>query len=232
MTARYAIYFVPPEDHPVYAFGQHLLGRDAHLCGPLAQPALAGIAPVRLEEITAEPRDYGFHATLKPPFCVKDGTGGPEALHDAAAGFAARRTPFTVRHWKIRALDRFIAIMPVDAPKTLQILADDCVRDFEPFRAPATEDERAKRRAPGLTPRQEAFLDDWGYPYVFEEFRLHLTLTGRIEGETERKTVLDAIRKICPPECLTDIPVNAISIFGQPDTWMPFHQTKRFPFGG
>ncbi|MEQ8194260.1 MAG: DUF1045 domain-containing protein [Rhodospirillales bacterium] len=231
MSARYAIYFVPPEDHPVYAFGQHLLGRDAHLCGPLAQPRLAGIDPARLRDITHEPNHYGFHATLKPPFRIHDGQT-PEGLHGAAAAFAEEQKPFTVRHWKIRALDTFIAIMPVDAPKGLQMLADDCVREFDPFRAPTSQEEIAKRRAPGLTPRQEELLRAWGYPYVFEEFRLHFTLTGRIEDETERKDMLDAIRKICPPACLKDIPVNAISIFGQPDTWMPFHQTKRFDFAG
>src|SRR3546814_16854276 len=56
----------------------------------------------------------------------------------------------------------------------------DCVRAFDRFRAPPSETALARRRAAGLSARQEANLQAWGYPYVMEDFRLHFTLTGRI----------------------------------------------------
>ncbi len=231
MTARYAIYFVPPEDHPLYSFGQHLLGRDAHLTGPLAQPALENIDPTRLATITEAPRFYGFHATLKPPFRLAD-QQTPEALHAAAEQFAARHSPFKLPPLEVAVLDRFIALRTTEMCPPLNLLANNCVRDFDAFRAPPAPEELTKRRAAGLTPRQDHLLTQWGYPYVLDEFRFHLSLTGRLDSDSEREIVLQSIKKICPPDALANLPVNAISVFGQPDTEIPFHQTQRFPFGG
>ena len=65
-------------------------------------------------------------------------------------------------------------------------MAGACVRDLDEFRAPAGEAELARRRKAGLSARQEALLTQWGYPYVFEEFRFHLTLSGRLPEEDVR----------------------------------------------
>ena len=32
-------------------------------------------------------------------------------------------------------------------------------------------------------------LFKWGYPYVFDAFKFHITLTGRIEGKTARQLI-------------------------------------------
>jgi hypothetical protein len=45
--------------------------------------------------------------------------------------------------------------------------------------------------AAGLSPRQTANLERWGYPYVFEEFRFHMTLAGRIEPD--RRAAIHAL---------------------------------------
>ena len=231
LTARYAIYLVPPENHPLYHFGQHFLGRDAHLCGPLAQPVLEGVYPERLAAITEAPRHYGFHATLKPPFRLAD-RQSDEALHKEVEKFVARQIPFTIPELEIGVLDRFIAVKPSWPCTALQLLGDDCLRAFDVFRAPPSEEERAKRQAAGLTPAQEKLLERWGYPYVIEDFRPHFSLTERIEDSAERYTVHQAIRTICEPESLADVTVDSISIFGQPDTRMPFYQIARFQFCG
>jgi len=43
----------------------------------------------------------------------------------------------------------------------------------------------------GLTARQAKNLERWGYPFVFEEFRFHMTLTGPIVRDRR-----DAIRTL------------------------------------
>lgn len=51
---------------------------------------------------------------------------------------------------------------------------------LDAFRAPPSHAELAKRRRRPLTPRQDQNLMAWGYPYVLEDFRFHMTLTGRL----------------------------------------------------
>ena len=230
MTARFAIYVVPSEDHPLYTFGRHLLGWDARLGEPLAQLALEGIDTERLVAMTNSPRLYSFHATLKPPFQLIDQQSA-EALHRDVEKFAARQKAFKIPELETRVIDRFIAIVPSNPCTALHTLADGCVRAFDDFRAPPNADELAKRRAAGLTSPQEMLLKQWGYPYVFEEFRPHFSLTERIDDAAERDRVLQAMRKACTPESLTDVTVDSISILSQPDTRTPFQQTARFQFG-
>ena len=160
---------------------------------------LEGVYPERLAAITQSPRHYGFHATLKPPFRLAD-RQSDEALHKEVEKFVARQIPFTIPELEIGVLDRFIAVRPSWPCTALQSLGDDCLRAFDVFRAPPSEEERAKRQAAGLTPAQEKLLERWGYPYVFEDFRPHFSLTERIEDSAERYTVHQAIRTICEPE--------------------------------
>src|SRR5690554_5056560 len=68
MTARYAIYYAPEPGSPLDRFGAAWLGRSAWTGEPVAQPAVEGLDPEQLAAMTAEPRLYGFHGTLKPPF--------------------------------------------------------------------------------------------------------------------------------------------------------------------
>ena len=49
------------------------------------------------------------------------------------------------------------------------------------------------RRMIGLSERQAGNVDRWGYPFVFEDFRLHLTLTGRL-GADRHSVVLPYLR--------------------------------------
>ena len=69
--ARVAVYYAPLPDDPLFAASATWLGRDPESGAPAPQPDIAGIA-----EVTAEPRLYGFHATLKPPMRLPDGQAG------------------------------------------------------------------------------------------------------------------------------------------------------------
>lgn len=183
--ARFAIYYVPPEGD-LAAFGATWLGWDISAGCAVQQFDLPG-----LSDITMTPRKYGFHGTLKPPFRLKAGTT-LEGVRDAASEMAAKLAPATCDGLELTALGSFLALTPTGALSQLQHVAATCVRDLDGFRGPADDDELARRRQAGLSARQEALLTAWGYPYVLEEFRFHLTLSGKLPGDalSEWKAVL------------------------------------------
>lgn len=231
MAARYAIYYAPEDGTDLAALGCRWLGRDARTGAAVDEPAVPGVAPDRLHALTADPRGYGFHGTLKPPFTLAEGSS-QAALAEAAGAFAARRAPFHAPPLRLAVLGSFIALVPGGPCLDLDALAADCVRAFDRHRAPPTPAELARRRAPGLSPRQEQYLAEWGYPYIFDEFRFHLTLTGRVPDTAERAALLEALGPLTAPVCREPLPVRSICLFVQPDRDSPFLLHRRFPFGG
>jgi putative phosphonate metabolism protein len=183
-ATRYAIYYLPPKDSPLAAFGSGWLGYDIESGGAVAQPDLPGID---LPAMTEEPRRYGFHATLKAPFALADGATEADLLA-AATRFAARTRPAAGPELVLAAIAGFLALVPDGPASDIARLAEDSVRGFDPLRRPPEPAELAKRAAAGLNPRQAAHLARWGYPYVLEEFRFHMTLTRRL-APTERPAV-------------------------------------------
>ena len=198
MTAdRYAIYFAPDPETPLWRFGCSVLGCDAGtgLDEPVPE-ALAGLG-LDWRAATEEPRRYGFHATLKAPFRLAEGRC-EEDLLAAAAAFAARRDAFEIPRLEPRALGRFIALVLAEPHAVLHALADDCVRDLDALRAPLTDTERARRGAAALPPRAAAYLERWGYPQILEDFRFHMTLTGPLP-EAQRPAVLERAQALHAP---------------------------------
>src|SRR5512145_2649151 len=126
MYPRYAIYFAPSERSSLWRLGCAWLGRDAQRDCALEQPRLDGLAPARVAQLTAAPRLYGFHATLKPPFALAPGCVAGE-LDAALARFAQRRAPFPLPPLEVGMLAGFIALLPIGASAALAALAGDCV---------------------------------------------------------------------------------------------------------
>jgi putative phosphonate metabolism protein len=209
---RYAIYYSAPRGSALDRFGAAHLGYDAWTGGDLPFPD--GVPP-DWRELTADPRKYGFHATLKAPIALAPGKTEAE-LVAACALFAATPRPLPVITPVVRAISGFTAIIPTAPSRELEQLAADCVRDFDPFRAPLTAEDRARRRQDRLTPRQRDYLDRWGYPYVMDEFRFHMTLTGRLEGERRDQIVnfLDERFRATRPDTLA---IDRIVLFRQDD---------------
>ncbi|GLK67850.1 DUF1045 domain-containing protein [Hansschlegelia plantiphila] len=181
--ARYAIYYAPAPGTPLWSFGSSVLGYDA--ATGAAKPPLAppGVGPEDWARITAQPRRYGFHATLKAPFRLAEGAREDD-LVEAGRTFARKRRSFALPDLGIAALDSFVALTPTAHSEPLHALAAASVEAFEPFRAPLAEAELAHRLEARLNPRQREALARWGYPYVFEDFRFHMTLTGPLQAET------------------------------------------------
>lgn len=229
MTERYAVYFAPPEDGPLWRFGSMWIGRDARSTAEPVPPALDGLDPDRWRDITQSPRHYGFHGTLKPPFALADGTDAAGLERDIAA-FAADRAPFQTAPLVLKAVGGFLALCPGAPSPDLDALAADCVRAFDAYRAPQSEAELEKRRKGGLPPRQEEMLRRWGYPYVMEEFRFHMTLTSRLD-DAERERIATLLRPLAAPLAEAPLTVDAICLYHQPERSAPFTLLRRFPFG-
>src|SRR6202040_2558334 len=143
-------------------------------------------------DLTKDPRKYGFHATLKAPMSLAPGRTEPELLA-ACESFAGKPRPIPVITPVVGSISGFIAVVPAEPSSEVEKLAADCTREFDSFRAPLTPADRARRNPSDLTPRQHEYLDRWGYPYVMEEFRFHMTLTGRLAAE-RREPVLTMLR--------------------------------------
>lgn len=231
MAPRFALYTAPPADHPLHDWAAEWLGRDPETGEDFPPAAAAGLGAGRIAELTADPRVYGFHGTLKPPFRLAEDCDESQLIM-AIEQFVGSRKPPRGPHLAVAALGRFLALRPSGPCPELQGLADDCVRDFDRFRAPLSEAELAKRRRTPLTDRQEQYLQAWGYPYVLEEFRLHFTLTGPIAAEAERTALLQHLTQACLPFTKTDYVAEELCLFAQPDADAPFRIAGRYRFGG
>lgn len=223
--ARYAIYYAPRPGSALDAFGARWLESSA-----AERPSLPGFASPRLTEIVAPARHYGFHATLKPPFLLAPGNS-LDHLDQALTEFAAEQAPFEAPPLMLAALGGFLALTLSAPCAAMAALADDCVRRFDAFRLPPTETELAQRRRAGLTPRQDALLQLWGYPYVMAEFRFHMTLTGRL-APTERERLQRDLAPLVAPLRTVPLPVDAVALFAQPDRASRFRIERRYNLGG
>jgi Protein of unknown function (DUF1045) len=177
---RYAIYFVPGAGCDLYRFGASVLGYDCYTGKDL--PQHGGFDAPDWAELAREPRRYGFHATLKAPFHLLPSATEADLVAELRRFAAVPRTPATIEP-VIRPIGQFVAIVAAEPCPEVDRLAADCVMAFDRFRWPPTPEERRKRLASGLSARQIENIDRWGYPFVFDEFRFHMTLTGPVAAD-------------------------------------------------
>jgi hypothetical protein len=218
---RAALYWAPPPDDPLAQAGKTWLGRDPECNVACPQPDIPGLA-----EATEAPRLYGFHATLRPP--MRLATGWAEFC--AAAERLARTTAaFDLPPLEVAELSGFLALRETAPSPALRHLADAAIIATNPHRLPPSAAELAARRASRLTPRQEDMLCRWGYPYVMEDWRFHMTLTRRLD-RTEIATLLPAARAHFKGALALPRRVADIAVFTQAsqERKSPFLVAERF----
>jgi putative phosphonate metabolism protein len=224
---RYAIYFMPSPQSPLWRFGSSVLGHDAD--GGESVEAPAGLFPTpSARNYVDEAQKYGFHATLKAPFRLAEGRR-ERHLRDHADSFAQKRRAFIVEPLRVAPIGSFLALVPPRKQADLDALAKDCVCQFDRFRAAASADELARRRAASLTPRQNELRARWGYPYVFDEFCFHMTLTSRLPAAVQNQ-VRVALERLYEP-IAQPLHIDSIAIFRQRAATERFRVLQRFVFG-
>ena len=228
---RYALYYAPRSGEGLAMTASQWLGRDPETGQARPLRPVPGVAMERLGGITAEPRLYSFHGTLKAPIGLVDGASERDFL-EAVGRFAAGSRAFAIPALELAELSGFLALVPALRCVELQDLADRCVVEFDEFRRPAAEAELARRRDTSLTPRQDELLMRWGYPYVLEQWRFHLTLTARLSDEGERAAISALLCQRFAGFVDRPLPVSDLCVFRQPGPGRPFVVLARFRLGG
>jgi putative phosphonate metabolism protein len=227
MTERFAIYFAPAATSDLWERAATWLGRDAS-DGDLFSGPVAGIDRDRLLNCTQSANRYGFHATLKAPMTLAESVTETE-LRTAMAEFAGRHQPVELGRPHLASLDSFLALL-VDDNEQLQDFAAHVVEDFDSFRAPMNIKDREARVAKGLSERQIELLDAYGYPFVFEEFRFHMTLSDRL-AESDAAEIEPAARTWFAPVLDEPLVLDRLALFREPDVGKPFQRVADFKLG-
>lgn len=227
---RYALYYAPAADSALWRFGSATLGYDALTAEDLPFAVPPGCDAAGWPAMTEEPRRYGFHATLKAPFELAQGRG-EEQLRAFARNYAAGREGVTLAGLSVTALGSFVALTPSEPSEDLQRFAFTLVQAFEPFRAPLAEADRARRLKSPLTPAQHAYLEAYGYPYVGDAFRFHMTLTGSLPDEHAApvKQALEAAYAAALPA--GPVKLDRFALFRQDERAGRFRLIDSYAFG-
>lgn len=223
MFQRYAIYYTP--DAALAHLGAAWLGWDPVSGTEIEQPFLAGLDPRKL---TQTPRKYGMHGTIKAPFHLRKNTTATE-LQDAFRLLCGKLAPVTLTGLEVAQMGRFIALVPEAPSARLTDLAAQVVSELDVYRAPLSDTDLARRRARPLSVAQEANLIKWGYPYVMEQFRFHITLTGRLD--TAAEPVRKALRSYLDAALPRPFVVDSLTLMGQTDSGF-FHEIERLHLKG
>jgi hypothetical protein len=205
-------------------FGALWLGWDSVRGQSVAHP---DVGDLDVAAITATPRKYGLHGTLKAPFRLQ---GSIEALQDTAARFAQTQAPVPLHHMTLRHDSGFVALRPMGEVTALNGFASDIVRAFDPHRAPLSEADIARRRQSKLSPRQDRQMLDWGYPFIFDDFHFHLTLSGRLDAQVGAE-VIAALDPLLTPLVPNPMMIDEITLMGEDIKGM-FHQLHHYALTG
>lgn len=218
---RYGIYFAPRHGGAWWAFGAGWLGRDEVAGQPLAQPDLDDVPAQELREATREPRRYGFHATLKAPFRLREGASEAMLLQRVAALAGHLRT-VPLGPLAVRRIAGFLALVPAAHDAGLHTLAARCVLELDDLRAPATTAEIARRRPEALDPVERELLAQYGYPYVLGRYRFHMTLSGSVDDALAARLWPHAANALARLEAREALVLDRLCVFRQAQQDAPF----------
>lgn len=196
------------------------------VAGEAAQRLLPDLS---LAQLMAGARRYGFHGTIRAPFRPASGV----TLEDVGAhvaALAALLAPARCDGLRLANMHGFLALVPEGDEGALRDLAAHVVTETDALRAPLDAGEIARRRPETLSTRQRDLLHRWGYPYVMEEFRFHLTLTDSLP-----QTVLDPVAAALAAHFAPVLPqpfvVEDLCLFGEDAAGM-FHLLQRHALCG
>lgn len=208
---RYAIYYCPAPDSALGRFGAAWLdGME-----------LPGISAPRRDELLADARRYGWHATLRAPFALAQGHDHADlcrVLVKVAREHAAFALPL-----RLDRLAGFLALRPAGGSDAIDALAAACLHATGTLRAPLTA-EAQRKRAAGLDAVELAHLLDYGYPYVLDRYRFHMTLAAPAAAAEEH-----AMQAWLAPRAieLAPAPIDALTICRERSPGAAFEVVER-----
>jgi len=220
-AARYAVYFAPSIDSPWWRFGAGWLGWDERRSVVLRQPVLKELSQERLHALTAEPRRYGFHATLKAPFRLQP-TTDEDLLRGRIQALARELRRVPLGPMEPRSMDNFVALVPAQRQPEIDALAMHCVTELDDLRAPLTAVELERRKPHLLDARARAFLQCFGYPWVLDLFRFHMTLSGPVDPATAKCLVMHAREAVAALNASHPLAVDRLCVFREDHPGAPF----------
>jgi hypothetical protein len=157
--------------------GSQWLGRCAASGVTYPPPVIDGVDATVFQACTAAPRRYGWHATLKAPFRLAAGQS-LLTVQSALRDLAHRLPAFDMPPLQVTRMGSFLALVPQGDLSQIQATAAACVTELHPLAEALSVADLARRRKTRLTPEQDRLLLAWGYPWVLDEFRFHMSLTG------------------------------------------------------
>jgi putative phosphonate metabolism protein len=225
--ARFAVYYAPSVESAWWRAGSTWLGRDAQSGLPCVPPQPDGLQRP-LAALTDAPRRYGWHGTLVAPFRLAPGVS-PDDMLASTRAWAATQHPF-VLSMEAATLGDFVALRPADQQGEARIraLAGSALQSLGALRAKPAAADLTRRLAAPLSERQRALLLEWGYPYVFDEFRFHMTLSSSLDDARERETLIEWWRSQTP--ALGPLSVDHVTLFVEPAPGESFVVWQRVPF--
>jgi Protein of unknown function (DUF1045) len=230
--ARIALYYAPPSSSAWWRAGCEWLGRDAesgNLIVPPVEPSLAALGHT-VAALTGAPRRYGWHGTLVAPFRTADGVT-PQQVLSVAREWASRIACFDTAMQAVE-MGRFVALRaePDADDDAIRKIAASALHTLAPLRARPSPEDTERRLASSLNPRQRALLHEWGYPYVLDEFRFHMTLSDALESAPVRAAIVSLWQ--ARGKALGPLPFHDAALFVQSHPGAPFILWQRLPFAG
>ncbi|MBB2686679.1 UNVERIFIED_ORG: hypothetical protein GGD47_004293 [Rhizobium etli] len=226
---RYAICFTPPASDPLSLVAANWLGRNVFSGDMLEPPAVRGLGIHEIAFHTAVPRRYGFHGVLKAPFQLSSDMSESQLLRDLMR-FAGTFAPFQISRLEIARLGSFYSLMPSAPCEQIQYLASAIVQEFDRYRAPLSEADIERSDPDGLSAAQFANLHRWGNPYVMDEFRFHMPVTGSINA-IDMPRIEAALRTIFEPVLKEPVMVSNVALMIEEGTGGPFRVHSLHPMG-
>jgi hypothetical protein len=216
---RIALYYAPPSSSAWWREGCEWLGRDAENGRTFDTSSHA---------VTNAPRRYGWHATLVAPFHCAPGVSMDDVL--AAARAWASSVPRFDLDVRAAQLGNFVALRAEHQhdDARLRSMASGALHALNALRTMPSAADIQRRVKEGMNARQLALLREWGYPYVHDEYRFHMTLSDSLDCDQQRASIVtDWTERI---ETLGPLPVHGAALFIEPEAGAPFTLWQRLPF--
>lgn len=226
---RYAICFTPPIHDPLSVAAAEWLGRNVYSGDLCEQLSVVGCSAQDMAYYTAVPRRYGFHGSIKAPFPLADDKT-ESALLKAMMRFAGDITPFEIPDLEVSRLGNAFGLSPRVPCEPLTYLAARVVQAFDEFRAPMSEQEIDRLDTGKLTAPQFSNLHRWGDPFVMDEYRFHMMLTGPMTADMRTK-MEGPLRTQFETLLAQPVKVASLALFIEPEAGAPLRVHSQHPLG-